>query len=250
MLIKTEGFVLKNKKYGETDSMLTIFTRKIGKINAIAKGARKPKSTFLAGIQPFCYSDFVFYKGKSSLYNLSQCDAREIFYCIREDLDALTYGAYLLELVEAVTNEGQTNNRLFNLLGKTLSMLANKDQKDFELQTVVRAFEVNLLAYSGFKPHVHSCVNCNQSNFKQIKFSHEEGGILCPKCFTVDPFASKISETTVRLANYLLNKDILEIQKLKVNEALNNELKLILKKYIMVHINKYQFKSLDMLDKL
>ncbi len=246
MLIKTEGFVLKNKKYAETDSMLTLFTRMVGKVNVIAKGARRPKSNLLAGIQPFCYSDFVLYKGRS-LYTVSQCEAKKIFYEIREDLDCLSYGAYLLELVEAVTNEGQTNNRLFNLLGKTLSIITNKD---IELQTIVRAFELKLLFYSGFKPHLTSCVNCNAQQFKQIRFSVEEGGIICPQCFQVDPFATKISETAVRLANYLLNKDIIEIQKLKVNETLNKELKIILKKYIMVHINKYQFKSLEMLDKL
>ncbi|WP_026476310.1 DNA repair protein RecO [Alkaliphilus transvaalensis] len=246
MLIKTEGFVLKNNKYGETDSMLTLFTRKVGKITAIAKGARRPKSNLLAGIQPFCYSDFVLYKGKS-LYTVSQCDSKEIFYKIREDLDALTYGAYYLELVEAVTNEGQTNNRLFNLLGKTLTVISTKD---IEILTVTRSFELKLLTYAGYKPHLTSCVSCNNTSFSQIKFSVEEGGLLCPNCFQVDPFAIKISVTAVRLANYLINKDITEIQKLKVNDKLNKELKEILRKYIIVHINKYQFKSLEMLEKL
>src|SRR5690554_1201034 len=104
MLITTEGFVLKNRKYRETDSILTIFTRKVGKINAIAKGARRPKSNLLAGIQPFCYSEFVLYKGRN-LYTVSQCDSKEIFYPLREDLKKLSYASYLMELVEAVIVE-------------------------------------------------------------------------------------------------------------------------------------------------
>src|SRR5690554_3964838 len=110
MLLKTEGFVLKNRKYAETDSLLVIFTRKIGKIHAIAKGVQRLKSSLMAGVQPFCYSDFVLYKGKS-LYTVSQCEPKQIFYKIREDIKHLSYGAYVVELIEAVTNEGQTNNR-------------------------------------------------------------------------------------------------------------------------------------------
>ncbi len=246
MLVNTEAFVLKNKKYGETDSMLTLFTRKLGKVNAIAKGARRPKSNLLAGIQPFGYSDFILYRGKS-LYTVTQCDSKKIFYGIREDLDRLTYGAYILELIEAVTNEGQTNNRLFNLLGITLMQMT---EKDVVLPTIVKAFELKLLAYSGFKPHLRGCVSCGATQFSPVRFSIEEGGILCPSCFAKDPFALRISETTIRLANYLLEKEPKEITRLKVKKNLMDELNQLLKKYMMVHINKYQFKSLEMLDKL
>lgn len=246
MIIKTEGFVLKNKRMGEADSLLTIFTRKLGKINAVAKGARRPKSQLMSGIQPFCYSEFVLYKGKS-LYQVSSCDSKQIFYNIREDINKLSYGAYILELVEAVTIEGQTNNRLFNLMGKTLSLLT---LEEIELQTLIRAFELKLLHYAGFKPQFTACVSCGSKEGKEFRFSVSQGGILCRECFNEDIAAMRISETTIRLANYLMNKEINEVYRLKVNNFLNNELKGILKKYIMEHINKYHFKSLDIVDKL
>jgi len=246
MIIKTEGFVLKNKKMGEADSLLTIFTRKLGKISAVAKGARKPKSQLLAGIQPFCYSEFVIYKGKN-LYQVSSCDPKQIFYNIREDIDRLAYGAYILELVEAVITEGQTNNRLFNLMGKTLSILT---LEEIQMQTVIRAFELKLLHYSGYKPQFTGCVSCGSKEGKEFRFSVGQGGILCSQCYNEDIYAGKISETTIRLANYLLSKEINEVHKLKINNFLNNELKSLLKKYIMEHINKYHFKSLELVDKL
>lgn len=246
MIIKTEGFVLKNSKMGEADSLLTIFTRKLGRISAVAKGARRPKSQLLAGIQPFCYSEFVLYKGKN-LYQVSQCDPKQIFYKIREDMNKLSYGAYILELVEAVITEGQTNNRLFNLMGKTLSLLI---MEDIELHTIIRTFELKLLHYAGFKPQFASCVSCGDKEGQGYKFSSQQGGLICNKCHQEDPTALKISETTIRLANYLLSKEINEVYKLKINNFLNNELKIILKKYIMEHINKYHFKSLELVDKL
>lgn len=246
MLLKTEGFVLKSKKYGETDSLLTIFTRKLGKINAIAKGVQRPKSTLMAGVQPFCYSDFVLYRGRS-LYTVSQCEPKEIFYKIREDIKKLSYGAYIVELIDAVTNEGQTNNRLFNLLGKTLYLLT---KPEIEVDTIVRSYEIHFLNYSGFKPEFNRCVNCGKEQSTSWKFSPQEGGILCNQCIQQDPYSMKISDMTLRLARYLQSRDIVEIQKLKINKSLNDALKKLLKQYIMVHINKYDFKSMELADKL
>lgn len=246
MLINTEAFVLKNRKYGETDSLLTLFTRKLGKVNVIAKGARRPKSTLLAGIQPFGYSEFVLYKGKS-LYTVNQCESKRIFYGIREDLTRLTYGAYLLELVEVVTQEGQTNNRLFNLLGNTLVQMT---QEDVILPTLVRAFELKLLICVGLKPHLKGCVSCGSTQFSPVRFSSEEGGILCPQCFSVDPHAMAVSETTIRLATFLMEKELRMVSKVRIKESLMMELKKLLKQYISVHLSQYPFQSLDMLDKL
>ncbi|AOY77549.1 DNA repair protein RecO [Clostridium formicaceticum] len=246
MLVKTEGFVLKNRKYGESDNMLVIFSRKLGKINAIAKGAQKPKSALMAGVQPFCYSEFLLYRGKS-LYTVSQCEPKEIFYKLREDVKRLSYAAYLVELVEVVTNEGQTNNRLFNLLGKTLYLLT---KPEIEVNTVVRSFEINFLNYCGLKPELHRCVHCNKITADYWKFSPQEGGLLCNHCSSVDPYAMKISETTLRLARYLQSKEIHEVRKLKISDTLNEALKKLLKQYILVHINKYDFKSLEVAEKL
>jgi DNA repair protein RecO (recombination protein O) len=58
MFINTDGIVLKSIKYEESDSIVVIFTRKLGKISVLAKGARRSKSTFLSGTQVFSYSNF------------------------------------------------------------------------------------------------------------------------------------------------------------------------------------------------
>ncbi|HZK57419.1 MAG TPA: DNA repair protein RecO, partial [Clostridia bacterium] len=229
MLVTTEGFVLRNRKYRETDSLLTIFTRKVGKINAIAKGAYRPKSNLLAGIQPFSYSEFVLYKGRS-LYTINQCDVKEIFYPLREDLKKLFYAAYLLELVESVITEGQTNNRLFNLLGRTLYILKGDN---VEINPIIRAFEIKLMNYSGYRPHLVGCVHCANKRSISWKFSAEQGGLLCSSCFNIDLSAIKVRNTTIKLAIYLLAKDMGEIKDLKVSRYLNSELKNVLKQYIL-----------------
>ncbi|MCD5410764.1 MAG: DNA repair protein RecO [Clostridiales bacterium] len=246
MLIKTEGFVIRNIKYSEHDSIITIFTRELGKVSAIAKGVRRPKSKMRAGIQPFSYSDFVLYKGRN-LYTVNQCNSIEIFYSLREDLFKLSYASYLLELIGAVITEEQTNNRLFNLLGKALYMLK---KKDIEINTIVRTFELQFLEFSGLSPNISSCVECGSEEISAHRFSHREGGLLCEQCIDKDRGAVEVSKHTIRLANYLLNADMKKITKLKISELLNNDLSKITRRYILEHTNVYEFKSLKILEGL
>ncbi len=116
---KTEGIVLKYTNLGEADKILTILTRNKGKIKAIAKGCRKPKSSLTASSEIFVFSEFVFYKG-ANLYHVTQAETRETFYNIRNDLLRLSYAVYFAELADTVSDEEIPSERLFILLAKTL----------------------------------------------------------------------------------------------------------------------------------
>ncbi|MGE5677985.1 MAG: DNA repair protein RecO, partial [Pseudomonadota bacterium] len=82
---KTEGIVLRHTNLGEADRILTILTRNNGKVKAIAKGCRKPKSSLLSSSEVFVFSELVMYKG-SNFYHISQAMPRQTFYNIRKDL--------------------------------------------------------------------------------------------------------------------------------------------------------------------
>ena len=65
MLTRTRGLVTKAVNFGEGDKILTLLSDRFGKIQVMAKGARRTKSKLMAGTQLFCYGDFVLFKGKS-----------------------------------------------------------------------------------------------------------------------------------------------------------------------------------------
>ena len=89
-IIKTKGIVLAQNNMGDNDKMITILTPDIGKIGCAARGARRPKSTLMAGTQFLCFADFMIYKGVSS-YSINSADPIEIFYNIRLDIEKLKY---------------------------------------------------------------------------------------------------------------------------------------------------------------
>ncbi len=166
IIVNTQGIVLRSARYKESDLILTIFTRKLGKVSAIAKGAKRNKSSLLSSSQVFSYSNFTL-KKQGNMYRVSQSETIKSFYDIAYDIDAFSYATYITSLVEGSIYENQSNNRLFVLLAQTLYLYT---QKDIDKEFITKAFELKFLDYAGFKPIVNRCVNCNTTNLKNSVF--------------------------------------------------------------------------------
>lgn len=239
MLIKTEAFVLKSQKYREADSLMVLFSRKMGKISAVAKASRRARSQMLAGIQPFCHSDFLLYQGRS-LYTVNQVEAKQIFYPLREDYQRLVEAAYLVELVEAEITEGQTHPRLYSLFGSGLTLLSHKET---QLNTLVRAFEIHYTRVCGYAPQTMACVACGTPSSERWSFSAAQGGVLCSACRHQDNHARSISTTCLNLLRYLGAKSLHEVMRLKIHPKLNEELQQLMRWYLLYQTERHQFRS-------
>lgn len=247
MLVKTEGIVLKNMKYKESDGILTVFARKLGKVSVMARGARSSKSQHLAGAQPLCYSDFVLYKGKS-MYTLNNVDPIHNHYKLREDLDALSIASFFIELVDTVTIEGQSNNRLFALFVESLGAL---ERKEGDLSLHILRFLLQFLKFSGYEPYLKACNQCGTASSFRWVLNMEEGGLLCQRCQgNSSRLAKPLSKKAIRLANFLMVIDMEDLKELKVHPKLIKELENVFQRYMMIHLDKTNFKSLDFLSKI
>jgi DNA repair protein RecO (recombination protein O) len=243
IIVNTQGIVLRSVRYKENDLILTIFTRKLGKVSAIAKGAKRNKSSLLSSSQVFSYSNFTL-KKQGNMYRVNQSETIKSFYDIAYDIEAFSYATYITGLVEGSIYENQSNNRLFVLLAQTLYLYTKKDvDKEF----VTKAFELKFLDYAGFKPIVNRCSNCNTNNLKNSVFNVDEGGILCEKCKVNHVYNFKIDSTTIKLMDYVFRNDILTCSKAKVSKYIVNELSKILRVYIQVYIDNANTNSLHLL---
>lgn len=243
IVLNTQGIVLKAVRYEENDVILTLFTRKLGKVAAIAKGAKKNKSSLLSSSQLFSYSNFTLRK-QGNMYRVSQSDIIKSFYDLSYDIEAFSYSTYVTNLVEGSTVENQTNNRLFILLAQTLYLYT---QKNVDKKFITHAFELKFLDYIGFKPVVNRCTNCQSKELKDATFNIYEGGALCKECSLIFEDNSKIDLTTIRLMEYILSNDILQCSKAKVSKYIVYELQNILKSYLNVYADNINYKSLYLL---
>ena len=121
MFQKCEGIVLRTTDYGETNKIVTLYTREWGKIGVMARGAKKPKSRLSAITQPFTYGFFLLQNGRG-LGNLQQGEMITPLRSIKEDIFLTAYASYVVELTDKSTDEKKTNPYLFELLYQTLTL--------------------------------------------------------------------------------------------------------------------------------
>ncbi|HYE81167.1 MAG TPA: DNA repair protein RecO [Clostridia bacterium] len=245
---KTEGIVLKHTNLGEADRILTILTRNNGKIKAIAKGCRKPKSSLLSSSEVFVFSEFVLYKG-TNFHHISQAVTRETFYNIRKDLLKLSYATYFAELAETVTDEDIPSEKLFLLLAKALYYLSTGE---IPMGLIHLAYQLKLMDISGYRPNLTKCAICGKVREDYIRFSVELGGIICRECgsdenLRKDGNTFRISQGTLEAFKFLLNTEISRLNTKKIDNTSFNEIDKIARAFIQLHLDK-RFKSLDFLD--
>jgi DNA repair protein RecO (recombination protein O) len=244
-ITKTQGIVLKYTNFGEADKILTILTRNKGKIKAVAKGCRKPKSSLLASSELFAFSEFVLYKG-ANLYQISQADTRETFYNLRNDLLKLSYAVFFVEMADAVSEEELSSERLFLLLAKTLYYLA---EGEIPIGIINEAYQLKLMDISGYRPSLQRCVHCGKNEVKEYKFDIEMGGVICSECEKFGKNVIRISPGTLETIRILLNTEISRLNTLKIDNTIFNEIDRLVKRFVETHLDKH-FKSLDFLNEI
>lgn len=176
---QTEAILLSTHDWSHADRMVTLFSRLHGKITAIAYGARRPKNTFSGSIQSFTYLDLVLSPGKN-LDCIKQCEIKNSFREIRENLHYMAYGAVLAEITSALCPEKQPENGVFELLLAAFKQLTQRNPR-----LVILAAAWQLLSLTGFRPEYNNCVACGTPiNHFPAFFDATVGGLLCCSCRT------------------------------------------------------------------
>lgn len=243
LTINSQGIVLRSTRYKENDLILTLFTRKYGRVSAISRGAQRQKSKLLPISQIFSYNNYVL-KKNGDMFTISQGDSIKSFFNISSDIEGFSYASFIVKLVDNNIIEGQPNNRLFELLVQTLFILS----EDYEDKMYIfDIFVLKFIDFLGYRPQVTSCTRCGSKDVDFSVFSIEEGGIVCRDCVQKDEFLIKLDKTTISLMQYILNNDIILCSKAKVSKVLVRELFKILKMYLRYHFENINFKSLDIL---
>lgn len=233
MLIRTRGLVTKAINFGEGDKILTLLSDRYGKIRVMAKGARRTKSKLIAGTQLFCYGDFVLFKGKTWYY-VNEIEIINTFHRIRNDLVKLCSCTYLIELANAVVQPEQPPGGVLNVLLEALGMYSD-DGANPDL--IMRAAELKILAYAGFKPQLGRCANCGAAA-ETSYFSPISGGMLCRDCERIDSYGYRIRKDTIGIMKLMLKWKLEKLDCIRLKEHILKELEKIMRAYVAVHIEK------------
>ena len=232
-LIKTKGIVILESNMNDYDKMVTILTPDLGKIGVAARGARRPKSTIMAGTQFLSFCDFVLYSSPSS-YSINSCETIEVFYNIRTDLEKLNYASVISKMVYDVTDENQYTYNILQLLLNTLYMISETDKN---LDFIFSIFKMRLMNYLGFTPQLGKCTNCGRQD-NIAYFSIKNSGFECKDCGKSDKSALSINNDTFKSLKYIVSAPAKKIYSFNISEEAEKELQLISTLYVNDKLDK------------
>lgn len=194
-VVRTPAVVLRHRRLGEADRIVTLLTPGRGKIDVVAKGLLRAKSRMSGHLEPLTLVEVVLAHGRS-MDVVTQAQTIDAFPALHADLDRLSAAMYLLELADRFTVEHADAEGLHDLLHTALARLARGDGQ----QVVTRTFELALLEATGFRPELSACLRCAAPVPAEAAWwAPVEGGVMCAACAERTPDAQPMDATALRV---------------------------------------------------
>jgi DNA repair protein RecO (recombination protein O) len=193
MLGKTAAVVIGSFPLGESDRLVTFYSRDFGKIRGVAKSARRMRSRFGSALELCTLGELVFFdSGRSDLVRVDHFDISRPFDRVRENLERLAQAAWMIECVARLTAERDRHVALFGLLVRGLRALDGPRPP----ARVAMAFGVRCVEALGHRPRLDACVACGRA-YPFPRPALGEGGVLCEGCARPGGDALAISPVTI-----------------------------------------------------
>lgn len=180
-LVDTEAIVLRSYNLAEADKIVVCLTRSTGVVRAVAHGARRLKSRFGAGLEPFTFVQMSYHEKEGrELVTLRQLEITRSHFGLAQSAEIVAALSYMSELVLEFAPPHEPNERLFRMVSATLKALSESPQ---DLQAFVRYFELWTLRLAGFLPDLRACADCGSSFVEnEGAYVNAEGRLRCLRC--------------------------------------------------------------------
>lgn len=246
-LYRTEAIIMSRRDQGEADRVLRVCTPQ-GKVDVLAKGARKLRSRKAGHIELFSHSALVLSRVPNYWDIVSQAETIEPHARLQSDLLRGTYARYAVELLDRFFTEGEGGTAAFDLLGHTLTWLCESD----DLDVAARFYEQHLLGLAGFRPELFRCVGRHaeqvplrigklEGTQRPFGFAPERGGALCPECYE----AERRVDDTMPLSPHALQflqacqrSSFTEVASLPVSATVHQEAERLMHHYTRYHLEQ------------
>ena len=182
-LYTADALVLRTYKLAEADRIVVFLTSDRGKRRGVAKGARRTRSRFTGGLEPFTRVRLEYFERENrDLVRLSYVDP-VASPLVSQSGDALGHASYFAELVDVWALEGDPSERLYRLGASVLDAMAS----DVSVERVARYFEYWLLRLQGVYPSIVTCQRCRGALDRSgAVIVRDSGAFVCRACGSAD----------------------------------------------------------------
>jgi DNA repair protein RecO (recombination protein O) len=225
---RVEAVVLRHSDWGEADRMLTIFTRELGKLRVVAKGARRPRSRKAGHLEPFTRVALLLARGRE-IWIVTQAETLDAYLPVRDDLERTGYAAYVAELLDRFTYEEGENSSLYRLFVEALERVSTLEDP----VPAIRYYEIRLLDLLGFRPELFHCVQCgNEIQPEAQYFSALLGGVVCPRCGLDAAGVRPVSMQALKYLRHYQRSGYAEATRVRLPDAVRPELEALMQHYL------------------
>lgn len=241
------AIVLRKTKLGESDLIVTLLVEDGSQVRAVAKGARKPASSFAARLELYAVADVLCSKGRS-LDIVKEARLVDGNGRLRCDLEHAACAAPMAELLDRVTQMGLESAKIFALTQAALSCLDAATPA--QAPALCAAHLLKALAFSGLRPSLTTCVGCGVdvapgNPDALVPVSYREGGIVCPVCrASLDTIM--IPSSTIGWCRVLLTSTFIDVAAMNVEPAASFAVLRFCQQWIREHVGS-NLKSLNFL---
>ena len=223
---KALALVIRSVDFSETSQVVTIFSREIGKLAALAKGARRLKGPFAGALDLLSVCRIVLIRKHSdSLDLLTEAELVKGFARQRNSLPILYAGFYIAELLSELTDDYDPHPALFDATVESLQNL----EAGVAVWSALRRFEFRLLREIGHAPELERCVPCGRAveTGNRVAFSAAAGGVVCASCQANARDAIPLRVGSLRAAVTLANPSGDQWRRLHVPEETEREIRAV-----------------------
>ncbi|MDQ3805164.1 MAG: DNA repair protein RecO [Acidobacteriota bacterium] len=181
-LVETEAIVLRTYKLSEADKIAVCLTRGAGLVRGVARGARRLKSRFGAGLEPFTHVNLTYFEKEGrELVTLKQAEILRSHFAWAASSEALPVLGYLCELAVEFAPPHEADERLFRMVRACLEAAAEKPES---LAAVSVYYELWMLKLAGFLPELRRCGGCGRGLPAEDGrvYAAPEGVLRCKNC--------------------------------------------------------------------
>lgn len=180
-LVNSEAMVLRTYDLAEADKIAVCFTRDSGVVRCVARGARRLKSRFGAGLEPFTVIHLSYFEKEGrELVTLRHLEIAHSFFKLSGSMEVVRGMAYMSELVMAFSPPHEPNEKMYRMIRACLDVIEKAPE---DLAWVLRYFEGWMLRLTGFFAVMRSCSGCGEK-FSDDARVYIDGHLqqLCAAC--------------------------------------------------------------------
>lgn len=236
----TEALVIKEMNVGESDRLVTLFTRDYGIIRAFAAGAKSIKSKKGAATSLLTYSSFTILKKKDT-YKIYEAAPIRLFFGAGSEIEVLSLAQYFCELCYVLVASGVPDGEFLRLILNSLHFLT----KEKRFPPLIKAItELRAAALSGFMPDLVACGGCGKFEDDIMYFDISGGRLLCHDCKGETPNLIPLDRTMLSAMRHIVYLEFTRLYSFTVPENSAKRLSEITGRYITVQTD-HRFAALD-----